>query len=116
MSTKLGEKGENKACNYLQKKGFAIVARNFRHKRNEIDIIARDINNTLVFVEVKAKSSSKFGHPEEAVDEKKAARIVEAAEHYIFENDWHGNIRFDVVAIDLSAKDGEIIHFKDAFY
>lgn len=114
MSLKLGEKGENKACVYLEKQGYVIVTRNFRHKRNEIDIIAKDVNNTLVFIEVKAKSSMRYGHPEESVDEKKAARIVEAAESYIFENDWQGNIRFDVIAIDLSVE--EVSHFKDAFH
>lgn len=116
MSTKLGEKGEDSACDFLKKSGFEIVARNFRFKRNEVDVIAKDKNGTLVFVEVKAKSSTQFGHPEEAVDAKKAARIIEAAEHYIFENDWQGNIRFDVIAIDLSSEKGKIVHFKDAFY
>lgn len=115
MSTQLGEKGENKACSYLQKHGFAIVTRNYRYKRNEIDIIAKR-ESLLIFVEVKAKSSSRFGHPEEAVDHKKVARIIEAAENYIFQNNWQGNIRFDVIAIDLSSDNGQIVHFEDAFY
>ena len=116
MSVKLGNKGEDLACSFLEEKGFKIIARNFRHKRNEIDIIAQDEKATLVFVEVKAKSSARFGHPEEAVDSKKAARIMEAAEHYIYLNNWKDNIRFDVIAIDLSKDQHEIFHFEDAFY
>lgn len=116
MSSKaeIGAKGEQMAERYLESKGYDIVERNYRYKLAEIDLIVRD-NNFLVFVEVKTRSNSSFGYPEEAVNDKKAQKVVEGAEYYIEKNSWDGNIRFDIVAINLG-KDSDIKHFEDAFY
>jgi putative endonuclease len=109
---KIGIKGENLAAEFLVQKGFEIVTRNFRHKRTEIDLIVRR-DNWLIFVEVKTRSSSAFGEPEEFVDDYKGKNVFEAAEEYIFSRDWRGHIRFDIVSVKLGAKT-EIIHFEDA--
>jgi putative endonuclease len=109
---KTGVKGENLAAEYLQTKGFEIVTRNFRHKNTEIDLIVRR-ENWLIFVEVKTRSSSAFGEPEEFVDHYKGRNIFEAAEEYIFSRDWRGHIRFDIVSVKLGGKP-EIVHFEDA--
>lgn len=111
----LGDKGEAIAANYLQKEGYRIEARNYRYSRNEIDIIARN-ENLLVFVEVKTRTSTYFGYPEESVTARKAALIMEAAENYIFENNWQGNIRFDIIAIEFNASQHQVHHFPDAFF
>lgn len=108
-----GLEGERRACVFLEEKGYEIVATNYRYKKSEIDIIARK-GQLLVFVEVKARRYSSFGFPEEAVDEKKARKVIEGADQYIFEKKWEKNIRFDIIAIDHSA--GEILHLEDAFY
>jgi putative endonuclease len=109
---KTGNNGENLAAEFLREKGFNIVARNYRHKHAEIDIIAQR-DNWLIFVEVKTRSSNKFGEPEEFVTEFKARKIYEAAEEYIFSNDWQGHVRFDVISVKVGA-DSEIMHFEDA--
>jgi len=112
---KRGFEGEDLAVAFLENKGYCLRERNYRHKRSEIDLIVEK-DNWLIFVEVKTRSSVAFGYPEEFVDEKKANRIMEGAENYIIENDWKGNVRYDVVAITLLKDEQEIIHFEDAFY
>jgi putative endonuclease len=106
-----GQKAEEKAAVFLQGKGYEILARNYRYKRSEIDIIARK-ENLMVFVEVKYRRGNSYGDPEASVDEKKEAQVLSGAENYIFENDWNGEIRFDVVSI---LSDYSIEHFEDAF-
>jgi putative endonuclease len=107
-----GNRGENLAADYLKKKGFDIVARNYRFKRCEIDLIARR-DNWTIFVEVKTRSSLSYGQPEEFVSTQQARRIFEAAEEYIFSTNWHGHIRFDIVSVKLGPIP-EIMHFEDA--
>lgn len=117
MPTKseIGKHGEELALAFLKDKQYAIIHKNYRYKRLEIDLIAKK-ENVLIFIEVKTRSKTLFGQPEDAVDHKKAARIIEAADHYIFETDWKNNIRFDVISITLSRNGQQIEHFKDAFY
>ena len=117
MNTKaqIGLEGEMAAAEYLIGKGFKILCMNFRHRRSEIDIICTN-DNILVFVEVKTKSYTSFGEPEVAVDDKKASKVMEGAEHYIQETDWKGDVRFDVIALVKSKGDFTIEHFEDAFY
>jgi putative endonuclease len=109
---KTGNKGEKLAADFLQKKGFEVVARNYRFKKAEIDLIVKR-ENWMIFVEVKTRSSSAFGEPEEFVDEGKGYRIFEAAEEYIFSTDWRGHIRFDIISVKLG-REVVIEHFEDA--
>lgn len=109
---KLGKEGERLAANYLMKKGFEIVRRNFRYRRAEIDLIIRR-DDWLIFVEVKTRSTTWYGQPEEAVTTKKVRMIYDAAEEYIFSTDWHGHVRFDIVSVKLGSPP-EILHFEDA--
>jgi putative endonuclease len=106
-----GQKAEEKAALFLQKKGYEILERNYRYKRSEIDIIARK-ENTLVFVEVKYRSKNSYGNPEASVDEKKETQVLSGAENYILDKDWNGEIRFDIISI---LSDRSIEHFEDAF-
>lgn len=117
MSDKIqkGKEGEDLAAKFLQQQGYEIVARNYRYKRSEIDLIVRK-GGWLVFVEVKMRSSNAFGYPEEFVDYQKAKNIVYGAEQYTFENKYEGNVRYDVVAITMRYDIPEIRHFEDAFY
>lgn len=111
---KTGNEGEDLAASFLQKKGYEIVIRNYRYKHAEIDLIVKQ-KELLVFVEVKTRSSSSFGEPEDFVDAKKATKIFEAAEHYMFESNWNGNIRFDIVSVKTGFKT-EVVHFEDAMH
>lgn len=96
-----GKVGEDYAEELLRIKGYKIIKRNFRSKFGEIDVIAVD-NDTLVFVEVKARWSHKFGLPEEAVTPKKIAKIKKASYYFNLLNpDLPKKQRIDVVAIDI---------------
>lgn len=97
-NTLLGKEAEASAAKYLVSQGCTILSTNYRYGRDEIDIVALD-GEFLVFVEVKSRSSAKFGYPEEAVSSAKARRIVHAAEQYILDMDWQGDIRFDIVSV-----------------
>lgn len=111
---KTGNKGEELAANFLVSKGYEIVARNYRYKHAEIDLIARK-DKWLIFVEVKTRHSVAFGEPESFVTNKKAAKVIEGAEQFVFEQQWAGPIRFDIVSIKLGERLA-IEHFEDAFY
>ncbi len=93
-----GRSGEDVAARTLQDKGYTILERNFGSKFGEIDIIAKD-KNTLVFVEVKAKTGIAFGSPEEMVGRGKLQRIRNMATIYM--NGTSVSCRIDVVAIVL---------------
>ena len=110
-----GKKGEDLASRYLESKGYQIRERNFRFGRNEIDIIAQK-DGILIFIEVKLRTSSNFGFPEEMLKEAQKERIISAAQEYIFEIDWEQDIRFDIIAILQNKSIFEIEHFEDAFY
>ncbi len=112
---KKGKEAEDVAAEYLKSKGYEIVQRNYRHKRSEIDLIVRK-DKWLVFVEVKMRSSDKFGYPEEFVDYQKRKNVIFGAEHYTYEHNYNGNMRFDVVAISMRQDVPDIRHFEDAFY
>lgn len=97
----LGKTGEELAVQYLQQHGLSILARNYRQKSGEIDIIAED-RDCLVFVEVKTRKSLLFGHPYEAVTSRKQAQLTRVALDYMTRHDLRDHkARFDVVSIVL---------------
>jgi putative endonuclease len=108
------EKGylaEQKALAFLESKGYTLVRQNYRHKKGEIDLIVRK-NKLLVFVEVRFRSSTEFGFPEQTISEKKKKLLLQTAEQFIIENNWQDNIRFDIIALS----DDDLQHFEDAFF
>lgn len=115
--TSIGSKGEDLACTYLIEKDYKILERNWRFKKAEIDIIAKH-NNCLIFIEVKARSYTAFGQPEESIDAKKEAMLIDAAQRYMESIDYNWEIRFDIISIILtkSLEIEKIDHFKDAFF
>ena len=112
----IGRRGEEIAANLLKNKGYSILYTNWRLGHLEIDIIAAN-RKEIVFVEVKTRSSTFGGNPEQAVDRTKKRHMVAAANAYVKYHSEQRNIRFDVIAI-LIAKGGEIEdiqHFENAF-
>jgi putative endonuclease len=94
-----GKRGEDLACEELKRRGYLIVDRRFRTRCGELDIVARD-GPVLVFVEVKARSSSSFGSPSESITWKKRRRLCAMAESYMFlKRLSDAACRFDVVSI-----------------
>lgn len=117
IKQKIGKAGENIACKYLQKKNYIIIDRNFCCKQGEIDIIACDEKKKeLVFLEVKTRSSLKYGRPSEAVQKVKQSHIIEVAKYYQYKNKIKNiPIRFDVIEILLNNGNYRINHIKQAF-
>lgn len=108
--TEKGARAEDLAVKYLKKQGFKIICRNWRAKTAEIDIIALD-GPTLVFIEVKARSSGLFGDPREAVNQAKQLKLRDAAMDFIIKKKKDVPARFDVVSISREGLE----HIKDAF-
>lgn len=107
---RLGDEAERNAAEFLRSIGYTIITRNYHSRRGEIDLVALD-QNTLVFVEVKARRSTVY-RPEEAVDDVKVRRVVAAAEDYLADiGERERTIRFDLIAIDPEG----LRHHIDAF-
>lgn len=108
---RLGARGESLVAGFLEARGWKVLERNWRCRFGEMDLVAED-GRTLVFVEVKARSSRRRGSPEGAVGEAKQARLSRIAGEYLAA---HGALertcRFDVVAVE----GGELRHHKAAF-
>ena len=100
----VGLEGERIASAFLEKRGYKILERNYRCRRGEVDLIARD-GRVVVFVEVKARTSDRYGDPELAVDLRKQRKISIAALDYLVRNDlMDADARFDVVVIKWEGK------------
>ena len=95
-----GQKGEALAAEWLIGRGYTLLHRNWRFARYEIDIIAtRD--ETLHFIEVKSRTSLKFGNPEDQVDKKKLRKMIDAGEEFMYQNPGWKKVRFDILAIKM---------------
>ena len=111
----LGKKGEQLAVNFLVKNGYDIVERNYRFDKAEVDIIAKQ-KDVLAIVEVKTRSTTDFGNPQDFVKPKQIQRLVKAVNEYVVENDLDVEVRFDIIAIVKNGKAYDIEHLEDAFY
>lgn len=114
---RVGKIGENLACRYLKENNYKILERNFNCRQGEIDIIAKDKSTKeLVFIEVKTRSSFKYGNPSDAVNKGKKKHIYDTAKFYIFKNRLQNSaIRFDVIEVFVSVESYRINHIKMAF-
>lgn len=107
-----GAEAEAKAARYLADRGLRVVARNYRTRQGEVDLVARD-GATLVFVEVRARSWSAFGGAAGSVDARKQRRIAAAARHYLRRLGAEPACRFDVLT--LQGPGGEPDWIRGAF-
>src|SRR5207245_1534118 len=104
----LGKTGEDLACRELERRGYVIIARRYRRRGGELDIIARD-GQTLVFVEVKAREGCAFGAPAEAITPFKRRRIVQIALDYVMRHHLSDRpCRFDVVSIRFEKEEAAV--------
>lgn len=115
----VGRFGEQVATDHLLSAGLTILARNWRCRAGELDIVARD-GAELVFVEVKTRSSSAFGSPAEAVNRAKIARVRQLALHWLDEHRdsdrFWASVRFDVISVVRQQSGGpEVQHLRGAF-
>lgn len=114
----LGKKGEDIALSYLTKKGYQLVARNYRFSRyGELDLVMRD-GKYLVFIEVRTKKNKMYGSPLETIDYAKRRQIEKMAQLFLVKEKLSQDTfcRFDAIGIILPEKnEPEIEHIQDAF-
>jgi len=101
----LGTHGEQLAAEFMKNKGYTIFEKNYRvHHTGEIDLIAQK-GDEIVFIEVKTRSSTQYGYPEEAVDYWKAKKISKSMRHFLHIHSLHDSyIRFDVISVYINEK------------
>lgn len=112
----LGQEGERIAENYLRDKGYQILARNYRSKLGEIDLVVQK-NRIVIFVEVKTRGSAACGAPEEAVDGRKIRKLYQVASCFLKESRLEDrDVQFDVLSVFISAPGKEpcVTHFEKA--
>ena len=98
----IGGAAEDEAARYLSRHGLEVVARNYRTRLGEIDLVARE-GDVLVFVEVRLRSNARFGDALESVEARKRARIVAAARQFLARMRPEPPCRFDVVSLERDA-------------
>lgn len=112
----IGNTGEDLACQYLEAKGWTILDRNYYFDRAEVDVIAKD-GEVTVFLEIKLRSTTRFGQPFEYVTENKVKKVFKAAEAWAREHDLQDSpMRFDIIGIvKKKDQDPEFNHIEDAY-
>ena len=109
----LGKWGEDLAADYLQRKGYTIIERDWKSGRRDLDIVAKN-GNVIVFVEVKTRRNRLFGEPEESVDYHKLQNLQQAISHYVKFKHIRQEIRFDIISIvGTVGTDPDIQHIQD---
>lgn len=111
----LGKEGEEEAANYLLEKGYFIRHRNWRSGKKELDIVA-EYDNELIVVEVKTRTDTRFGNPEDAVTDRKIRHIVASTDAYLRKFAIDLPVRFDIITITGKKAPHTIEHITDAFY
>ena len=115
INKELGKLGEDIATNYLKQNGYIILDRNFECRQGEIDIIAKD-GKEVVFIEVKTRTSTKFGFPSEAVNKIKQKHMIKTIEYYLFNRNLSDEfIRIDVIEVYIAGTVYKVNHIKQAF-
>lgn len=112
---KLGKKGEDLAVEYLIKNGYTIAERNYRFNKAEVDIIAKK-DKVLAIIEVKTRSTTDFGNPQDFVKPKQIKNLVKAVDEYVTVNNLDVEVRFDIIAIVKETTSYNIEHIEDAFF
>jgi len=109
----LGKQGEQLAEEYLIKKGYTILHRNWRYSHYEIDIVALK-NKTLQFIEVKLRQN--YSTPEESVSKKKIKYLLQAADEFLFRNKEYKNFQLNILAITMKrTEDPEFFFIEDVY-
>jgi len=118
-TTSKGRRAEALAAFCLERAGLVVVARNWHRPEGELDLIARSSDGTLIFVEVRSRTGTTFGHPLESVGRTKRRRVVNAARLFLAEEPADASgYRFDVVSVLFDAageREPEVTHLPGAF-
>ncbi len=109
-----GKLGENLAQRYLIQQGYAILETNHRKGKHEVDIIAYK-EGLIVFAEVKTRSNTDYGDPQEFVDRQKQRAYIRMANNYVLQHNRDEEVRFDIIAVTINSTGYHINHLEDAF-
>lgn len=109
----LGQLGEKLAKRFLEEREYTIICQNFRTREGEIDIIVKDKEETIVFVEVKTRTTSEYGNPSEAVDRNKIQHILKTAKYFLHSTKMENKtMRFDVIEVFICKGRYKVNHIK----
>ncbi|WDF56270.1 YraN family protein [Mucilaginibacter sp. KACC 22063] len=112
----LGRRGESLAKAHLESLGYEIIDENWVHGKAEIDLIAWK-DSVIIFTEVKSRTGTGFGQPEDFVDNRKQKLLAEAADEYIYLMNHQGEVRFDIISVLFKGDTSYTIkHIEDAFW
>ena len=109
-----GKKGEELALQHLRLEGYEILETNWHSSHREVDIIAR-LDEFLVVVEVKTRTTSRFGEPESFVNKTKQKHLIRAANHYLLKHRLDLEVRFDIISVVIDQEDARLNHIPGAF-
>lgn len=111
----LGREGELIAARWLSEHGYTLIDNNYQPRKHELDLVAFE-GGDLVIIEVKTRSNTDFGTPEEAVDHRKRQFLIRMADKFVRDRNWQGHTRFDVVGIVMQdGQQPQITLIKNAF-
>ncbi len=114
INQEIGKLGEDIAVNYLKQKGYKILDRNFECRQGEIDIIALD-KKEIVFIEVKTRTSNKYGAPSEAVNKIKQKHMLQTIKYYLYIRNLNDEfVRIDVIEVYIKDNVYKVNHIKKA--
>ncbi|GAB3911595.1 YraN family protein [Mucilaginibacter boryungensis] len=112
----LGRRGEQLAKTHLENTGYEVIDENWCYGKAEVDLIAYK-DRTIIFIEVKARTGTGFGEPEDFVDLRKQKLLAKAADEYIYLMNHQGEVRFDIIAILFTSETVyRLNHIEDAFW
>jgi putative endonuclease len=109
-----GKKGEKLALQHLRLEGYEILETNWHSNHREVDIIAR-LDELLVIVEVKTRTTTRFGEPESFVNKKKQKHLIRCANHYLLKHRLDLEVRFDIISVLIDKEDARLHHIPGAF-
>ena len=114
IKQEIGKLGEDIAENYLKQKGYKILDRNFECRQGELDIIALD-KKEIVFIEVKTRTSNKYGTPSEAVNKTKQKHMLQTIKYYLYIRNLSDEfVRIDVIEVYIKDNVYKVNHIKQA--
>lgn len=115
INQEIGKLGEDIAVNYLKQKGYKILDRNFECRQGELDIIALD-KKEIVFIEVKTRTSNRYGYPSEAVNKIKQKHMLQTIKYYLYIRNLSDEfVRIDVIEVYIRDNVYKVNHIKKAF-
>lgn len=111
----LGRKGELLAKTHLENLGYEILDENWTFGKAEVDLIAYK-DRVIIFTEVKTRTGTGFGQPEDFVDNWKQKLLADAADEYIYLMNHQGEVRFDIISVLFKGEQHTLKHIEDAFW